>query len=148
MKHDWTIIKRDYVEAAPRRTLDAVAQQHGISPRLLRRRAAAEGWTTQRRELASQVDAQRNTAHVAAVAQDAGTFDRSAFETAARGLEHVAAALGDKPGPGELATLARALATFHATGRAALGLPDTPGDDPGTLTIRWLGHDPTDVPYD
>lgn len=148
MKHDWTSIKREYVEAVPRRTLDAVARDHGISARLLRRRAAAEGWTTQRRELVAQIDAQRNTAHVATVAQDAGTFDRDAFEIAARGLAHVAEALANKPGPSELATLARALASFHDTGRAALGLPDTPGDDPGTITIRWLGHDPTDVPYD
>ncbi len=149
MKHDWTSIKRDYVEAVPRCTLDAVAQQHRISPRLVRRRAAAEGWTTQRRELVAQIDAQRNTAHVATVAQDAGTFDRSAFGIAALGLAHVAEALANKPAPSELATLARALASFHDTGRAALGLPDTSGgDDPGTLTIRWLNHDPTDVPYD
>lgn len=95
-RQDWPIIKRSYVEGTPGEagvtwpTLNDVAAAHGVSDKLVRERAAAEGWRAERdlfQAKLEQVTREKRTTVLAARAAD---FDSRTLNVAEAIVQQVA----------------------------------------------------------
>jgi transposase-like protein len=61
-KHNWTVIKDDYVTGPPALTLAKVAEKHGVPPRTLYVKSAEEGWQELRESYRKRVSQETQNA--------------------------------------------------------------------------------------
>lgn len=149
-RFDWPEIKRRYVEGVKGSeqivwpSLDEVAAHFNVGPTRVREKSAQEGWVTLRARFQQQVEATRQQARAAALAQRGTKVDTTALDAATVGLQLCLAALQAKAqeyqeartaaGPGgsvkvridalEQTRLAQAVDLWHKIGMRAVGDPD------------------------
>ncbi len=159
-KRDWGEIKRQYVEGVESKgerkfpTYAELAKKHGFAAKTIRTRAAREGWTTAKDNLAAKVAQERDEKRIQLLATAGAEFDSRCLDQANR----VLAALADKfakmvkrAGKGEVDALeakrvADAMRVAQLVGKVALGeqagdeslnVPVTAGDAQARITVRY-----------
>lgn len=136
-KHDWQVIKNDYVQApdeASRPTLEQLAAKYGCSASYLREKAAADRWKVEAERYLQTVNDKRQEQKSTALAGSLAEWDANCFKLAQGGLELVFAhlkAAHDAAKRGEdlislkqMDEMSKALERFQKIGKTALGEED------------------------
>ncbi len=141
-KHDWQLIKRDYVEGVQQEdgtitwpTLLQVSKDHNISRSTLSQRAAAEDWQTQKSMFRTKIETKRQDKKTEYLASEAAQFDIDVFKIAKASIQHIQSHFllgqaellrteGRKPmASTTINSLTIALERVQRIGRLALGEP-------------------------
>jgi AraC-like DNA-binding protein len=144
-KHDWQVIKDDYVQApdeASRPTLEQLAAQYGCSPSYLREKAGREKWKLEAERYLQTVNNKRQEQKSTALAGDLAEWDANCFKMAQGGMSVIFTKLkiahelarrveqgqtdqaDDLPTFKQLGELASALERFQKVGKTAMGEED------------------------
>lgn len=144
-KHDWQIIKNDYVQApdeATRPTLEQLAAKYQCSPSYLREKAGREKWKIEAERYLQTVNDKRQDVKSTALAGELASWDANCFKLAQGGMSLIFTQLkiahefakrvdqgqtelaDELPSFKQLGELAAALERFQKVGKAALGEED------------------------
>ncbi len=142
MAHNWEKIKQDYVEGLQQSdgtiqwcTLDALASAHDMSNSTLRKKAAAEDWTTERNIYRTKLEQKRQDKKAEFLASKAAQFDVDVYRVVEASLKHIQGhflvaqerllnSQGRDPMPTTtIASLTTTLERVQRIGRLALGEP-------------------------
>ncbi len=88
-KHDWQIIKTEYVQApdeANRPTLESLAAKYGCSPSYLREKAGQDKWKLEAERYLQTVNDKRQEVKSTALAGELASWDADCFKLAQAGM--------------------------------------------------------------
>jgi hypothetical protein len=138
-KLDWSAIGREYVEGIAGSdgqirfpTLREVADRHGLTWGRVRKVAAVQRWTEQRRQFIATQQQEHAAARAKALAGAAAEFDLLALDAARKAVEVALKRLANCK-DSEAKPLFEALRIAQQVGRVALGLP---ADAVPALTVQ------------
>lgn len=145
-KHNWAIIKKEYVEAPDektRPTLEELAARYKCSPSYLRERASKEGWKVEAERFLQTVSDKRQEQKSTALAGELAQWDAQCFKLAQAGMNQVFLHLKiahdhsekyKEPYFGsikDLEDLAKTIERFQKIGKTALG-----EEEKSTLNVK------------
>ena len=155
-KIDWIKIKSDYTQGVDRDgkvsfpTLEELSVLHNVSQSTLRKRSAAEDWTTSKNMFKSHLEQKRREKRTEVLAGKAAEFDADIFKVVSVGVRHIQGhflaveqrfidSQGREPmGVNMLNQLAMALDRLQKVGRLALGEPTEIGGETGDESRQQL----------
>ena len=137
-KHDWPLIRREYVEGfdkdgrVHRPTMRELGKRHGIDEANVRRRAKSEAWTAARHEFGTKAALAREAERTAEMGRLGAEFDRTMLDFAHDYMRLVSRAKRNLDGVDlldELAVMRIGQAARHAQVIAKIALGEAPGGD-------------------
>ena len=126
-KHNWTAIKKEYVEGVSvdgeltYPTQKSMADKYGIAPETINRMAKKEQWEVQREIFVNKVSMKRQEKKTDLISDEGSRFDLDCFNTAKAGTEKVISLLANTVNYDDLNKLSTALKNFQAVGKNSLG---------------------------
>ena len=136
MKTDWNKIKIEYTEGAEV-TLQSLSEKFKVNPVVLRRHAAKENWTEQRKLFQNKVQTLRFEKKSEIMASESAQFDSDSLKLARAGYSLLAEDIKSRKPAKDIAV---ALANFQKVGKLALGEATDKQETSGHTTISVVSE--------